>query len=496
MRALKNLVLLQALILLISWIGLSQTFASEEVAQAVVRITSYRQSPDWSSPWRMKPTAAGHGSGFLIENGWILTNAHVVSDSKLLLINKLSSPEPFLAEVVSMAHDSDLALLRVKDAEFYTDMTPLAFGGIPKLRSPVQAYGYPLGGQDLSRTEGVVSRIEFGTYIHPGIDSHLLVQTDSAINPGNSGGPVIQEGLAIGVAFQSNLRLNDIGYFIPVPLIKRFIQDQRDGHYDGVPEIGIQTSSLLNRYYRKSLGLSDESGGVLVERIIPRSSAEGILEEGDVLLGVAGKSIDRAGMVHFGEHRVDFFIEAEHLQVGDSLFFKVWRNRSLLNLQITLKPPPFSAELRNAYDILPEYLIVGGLVLIALNRDYLQSEGKQTPELSYEHWYREIEEPHTRREQVVLISRVLPASVNSGYSQLRHFVVHSVNGNPIKSLRHLEQLLEKLPEDTEHLVFESEWEPLPLVLNYRQSLETHQEILEIYGIPSDRRFHKTSGSEG
>ena len=81
MKALKNLVLLQALILLTSWIGVSQTFASEEVAQAVVRITSYRQSPDWSSPWRMKPTAAGHGRGFLIEIGWILTNAHVVSDS-------------------------------------------------------------------------------------------------------------------------------------------------------------------------------------------------------------------------------------------------------------------------------------------------------------------------------------------------------------------------------------------------------------------------------
>ena len=128
MKALKNLVLPQVLILLISWIGVSQIFASEEVAQAVVRITSYRQSPDWSSPWRMKPTAAGHGSGFLIENGWILTNAHVVSDSKLLLINKLSSPEPFLAEVVSMAHDSDLALLRVKDAEFYNDMTPLEIG--------------------------------------------------------------------------------------------------------------------------------------------------------------------------------------------------------------------------------------------------------------------------------------------------------------------------------------------------------------------------------
>ena len=464
--------------------------ARENVSQAVVRVTSYRQSPDWANPWRMKATEAGHGSGFLIGNGWILTNAHVVSDSKLLLINKLSSPEPFVANVEAIAHDSDLALLRVQDPLFYSDMTPLEFGWIPKLRSPVQAYGYPLGGQDLSRTEGVVSRIEFGTYIHPGIDSHLLIQTDSAINPGNSGGPVIQEGLAIGVAFQSNLRLNDIGYFIPVPLIHRFIKDQLDGQYDGVPEIGIQTSSLLNPYQRKSLGLPEDAGGVLVERIIPRSSAEGALEVGDVILEIQGKYIDRAGMVKYGEHMVDFFIEAEHLQVGDRLRMKVWREQKPEELQIILQPPPFSNELRNSYDILPEYLIVGGLVLITLNRDYLQSEGKQTPELAYEYWYREIEEPHSRRDQVVVISRVLPTSVNSGYSGLRHFIIHSLNGKNVRSLQQLKEILDEMPSNTEFLVFESEWEPLPLVLDYQQSLETHQEVLEIYGISKDRRFHE------
>lgn len=496
MRTFKSLTLVLLLLLFTLCEGDVTIYAGENVAQAVVRITSYRQSPDWANPWRMKPTEAGHGSGFLIGNGWILTNAHVVSDSKLLLINKLSSPEPYIAQVEAMAHDSDLALLSVKDPEFYSDMTALEFGGIPKLRSPVQAYGYPLGGQDLSRTEGVVSRIEFGTYVHPGIDSHLLIQTDSAINPGNSGGPVIQEGLAIGVAFQSNLRLNDIGYFIPTPLIQRFLQDQLDGHYDGVPEIGIQTSSLLNQYQRQSLGLPEGAGGVLVERIIPRSSADGLLEVGDVLLEIEGKTIDRAGMVHYGEHRVDFFIEAEHLQVGDTVEFKVWRRKKLENLQITLKAPPFSDELRNTYDVLPEYLIVGGLVLIALNRDYLHSEGKQTPELAYEHWYREIEEPHTRRDQVVVVSRVLPASVNSGYSGLRHFVVHSLNGQSVMSLSHLMQMMEKLPNDTEFLVFESDWEPLPLVLDYHQSLETHQEILNIYGISKDRRFHEPGGSEG
>ena len=205
--------------------------AQDLIEKSVFRITNYQQSPDWKSPWKMKPTSRGQGSGFLIHGGWILTNAHVVSDSRMLLVNKISSPKPFLADVAAIAHDSDLALLKVRDPEFYQDLRPLEFGGIPELRSRVRAYGYPMGGHELSRTEGVVSRIEFGTYVHPGIDSHLLVQTDSAINPGNSGGPVTQSGQVIGVAFQSNLRLNDVGYFIPVPLINRFLADIKDGHY-------------------------------------------------------------------------------------------------------------------------------------------------------------------------------------------------------------------------------------------------------------------------
>ena len=57
-------------------------------------------------------------------------------------------------------------------------------------------------------------------------------------------------------------------------------------------------------------------------------------------------------------------------------------------------------------------------------------------------------------------------------------------------------MMEKLTTDTEFLVFESDWEPLPLVLDYYQSLETHQEILEIYGISKDRRFDEPGGSEG
>ena len=464
-------------------VALSPTRATvDRIEQSVFRITNYQQSPDWQSPWKLKPTGRRQGSGFLIQDNLILTNAHVVSDSRMLLVNKISSPAPFLADVVAIAHDSDLALLKVRNSNFYLNLNPLQLGGIPELRSRVRAYGYPIGGQELSRTEGVVSRIEFGTYVHTGIDSHLLVQTDSAINPGNSGGPITQSGKAVGVAFQSNLRLNDVGYFIPVPLITRFLNDIKDGRYDGVPEIGVETSSLINPHYRRYLGLPDNTAGILVDRVVPRSSADRIIRSGDVMTKIEDMQIDAAGMVSYGEQQVTFFIEAENRQIGDLLKIQIWRNRKFHELSLTLKAAPFGAEMRNSYDELPEYLIFGGLVFIPLNRNYIHSPGNITPPLAYEHWYRELERPRTRKDQAVLISRVLPSSVNSGYSNLQNFIVSTLNGKSINTLNDLDKMLKNIPLKTRHVVFESEWQNMPLVLDYKKSLEQQQSILERYGI--------------
>ena len=470
-------------ILSISLISSSYGFAdSENIEQSVFRITNFQQRPNWKSPWKMKNTTKGEGSGFLIDDGFILTNAHVVSDTRILLVNKLSSPNPFLADVVAIAHDSDLALLKVRDHDFYKNLAPLKLGGVPDLQSRVRAYGYPIGGHELSRTEGVVSRIEFGTYIHPGIDSHLLIQTDSAINPGNSGGPVTQSGQAIGVAFQSNLNLNDVGYFIPVPLIKRFLIDIKDGTYDGVPEIGIETSSLINKHHRKYLGLPEKSGGILVERIVPFSSADGVLKTGDVLTKIEDLKIDAAGMVNYGEQQVSFYIEAENRQIGDPLKLQVWRNGNFEDLLLKLEAPPFGEEMRNSYDKRPEYLIFGGLVFISLSRNYIHSPGNLLPPLAYEHWYREVERPNTRRQQVVILSHVLPSKVNSGYTNLSNFIVSILNHEPVNSLNHLDKMLKKMPRETVHVVFESKWNNLPVVLNFKESLEQQNSILKSYGI--------------
>lgn len=79
----------------------------------------------------------------------------------------------------------------------------------------VVTYGYPAGGEQISYTRGVVSRIELQNYVHIGNRSLLAVQTDAAINPGNSGGPVIQDDRVVGVAFQGVPGLENAGFFIP-----------------------------------------------------------------------------------------------------------------------------------------------------------------------------------------------------------------------------------------------------------------------------------------
>ncbi|MBF0351377.1 MAG: trypsin-like peptidase domain-containing protein [SAR324 cluster bacterium] len=462
---------------------------ANDIENSVFRITNYQQSVDWQSPWKTTPAEASSGTGFLTGKQLIVTNAHVVSDSRLLIVNKQSTSKPFIADVIAVAHDSDLALLKVRDPRFYNDTVPIPLGEMPEIQSHVRTYGYPMGGQKISRTEGVISRIEFGTYVHPGIDSHLLVQTDSAINPGNSGGPVIQKDQVVGVAFQSNLRLNDVGYFIPVPLILRFLKDIEDGVYDGVPEIGVITSDLLNPSQRKFLGLDEAMGGVLVERVLPMSSAENLIFPGDVLLKIETSMIDMAGMVHYEGHRISFFIEAENRQIGDSLNLTVLRNQSVQTITLQLKPPPYSQEIRNSYDVLPEYLIVGGLVFTPLNRNYLQTVGSASATLVYELLFRGTEQAETRREQVVVLAQILPASFNSGYTAMNHFVLNKVNGVIIQSIRHLKEVL-RSQKDEQYYVFESQWTSMPIIMNRKLADDNNEKILRQYGIPQAERIQE------
>jgi S1-C subfamily serine protease len=224
--------------------GSADSRADAQIERSVVRLVNNAQHPSWFAPWTGGIVQRSTGSGFVIEGGLIMTDAHVVSDSRFLAIYLHGDPRPHEGKVVVEGHDCDLALVRPVEADLLKNVPALVLGDLPSLRSVVETYGYPTGGDQLSSTRGVVSRIDRQTYVHSGADAHLAVQTDAAINPGTSGGAVIQDGKVVGVAFQNNKALESVGFFIPTEVMRHFLVDAADGTYQGYPDLGVRAITL------------------------------------------------------------------------------------------------------------------------------------------------------------------------------------------------------------------------------------------------------------
>ena len=218
---------------------------SGTIENSVVKIFATVRYPDPYQPWTKQSPEDITGSGVVIEGKRILTNAHVVNYASQVQIQANQAGDKISATVEAIAPGIDLAVLKLDDEKFFDTHPPLARAKtLPGIKDAVLAYGFPEGGNSLSITKGIVSRVEFTPYNFP--VSGLRIQIDAAINPGNSGGPAVVGDKMIGLTFS---RLNDaenIGYIIPSEEIDLFLQDIADGHYDGKPAMYDDLQTLEN----------------------------------------------------------------------------------------------------------------------------------------------------------------------------------------------------------------------------------------------------------
>src|SRR2546429_212903 len=328
------------------------------------RITATSVEPDYRAPWNAGGLQRGVGAGFVISGNRIMTNAHVVANSRYVTVERDGDPNKYPATVQFIANDCDLALITVSAPDFFKDMIPLKFGGIPALESTVSAYGYPIGGERMSVTTGIVSRVDFQLYTHSSVDQHLAIQISAQINPGNSGGPVMQDGKVAGVAFQgySGDVAQGVAYMIPTPVINRFLQDIGNGHYDEYPDLAITYAKLQNPAQRKFLGLKDDDRGVLVSSVVAAGPSNGILRSGDVLLAIDGYPVASEATEKLDGERAQFEEVVERKFRGDSVKFDILRDKQPMSLTIKLyKPWPYSIQ-GHSYDVRPRYVLYGGFL--------------------------------------------------------------------------------------------------------------------------------------
>lgn len=412
----------------------------------VVKVQAVRNPPSYHQPWQNLGHRSVNGSGVIVAPGRVLTNAHVVTNSVFIHVQRAGKTEKFSAEVEFFGHASDLALLRIDDPDFSKGVVPLPFGALPKVRDKVAVYGFPDGGDKISITEGVVSRIEHINYAHSG--AYLLAcQIDASINSGNSGGPVIFEEQIAGIAFQGmNFTYENIGYMIPSPVIGQFLKDAEDGAIGGVPDLALTMQKLESGYLRRYYRMAPGEDGALVNKVLPGSPAEHLLASEDVILSVDGEKVAYDGTILFNENmRTYFGYLYQNKQVDDQVVLLVKRQGENREIRLRLSQPVGMSRLVPLeFGKKPRYVIAGGMVFQPLTMNYLHEFGSgnwaQSAPVELTNYAVNGELDATGRE-IVILSEVLADKVNVGYHELGENVVRRVDGVPVNNFQHFVELL-------------------------------------------------------
>ncbi|XP_062179703.1 protease Do-like 2, chloroplastic isoform X2 [Phragmites australis] len=456
--------------------GLAVDFKESQVADfddleedkflnAVVKVYCTHIAPDYGLPWQKQRQHASSGSAFMIGDGKLLTNAHCVEHDTQVKVKRRGDDKKYIAKVLARGIECDLALLSVENEEFWKGTEPLHFGRLPCLQDSVTVVGYPFGGDTISVTKGVVSRIEVTPYAH-GTSDLLGIQIDAAINPGNSGGPAFNdEGECIGVAFQvyRSDEAENIGYVIPTTVVSHFLNDyQKNGKYTGFPCLGVLLQKLENPALRESLK-------------VPSS-------EGDVIVSFDGISVGCEATVPFrSTERIAFRYLTSQKYAGDIAQLGIIRDGNSMKVQTVLQPRkhlvPFHVEGGQ-----PSYLIVAGLVFTPLTEPFIEEECEDTLGLKLLAKAR-YSLATFEGEQIVIVSQVLAHEVNIGYEHMGNQQVMKLNGTVIKNIHHLAHLVDTCKD--KFLTFEFEDDFL-VVLDREEAAAASSDILKEHAIPSVR----------
>ncbi len=454
---------------------------SPPIEDSVVKLYLTRNIYDYHSPWCPPSQVSGVGSAFIISENRILTNAHVVADSAFIQLKKPREARRYIANAQWIGHDCDLAILKPEDEAFFTNTCPLELAEeTAPVSSHVRVLGYPLGGEGLTITEGIISRTEVGHYSHGG-NALLCSQIDAPINPGNSGSPVIRGSEVVGVAHQGNRYGQNVGYMIPVPIIRHFLKEVGDGKYVGFPKGGVLWQSMDNEALRSFYQVEGDETGVLISAIYENSLFEGTLFPGDILLSVDGIPVATDGTVDIeGGKRISFFHLFSLKYYDDLVYLGVLRDGVRTTVPMILKYRRSKPLGEFEYDKRPTYFVLGGLVFQPLTLNYLAHSltHRVSSAVDLICYLRSGRVPRDC-SQVVVLTRVLPDSVNEGYQEITDEVVTSVNGVRVRDMKELVKLLETAKDPYHQIKLDSEVE---IILGRNQASSSNERIKTKYCI--------------
>lgn len=293
-------------------------------------------SPFERIPGKTQKVERNIGSGFIVSSdGLIITNKHVVSDTKASYQVLTNDSKKYNVEKIYRDPLNDLAILKITP----TTLTPLKSlklgdSSALKLGQLVVAIGTPLGEFTNTVTSGIISGLGRGITAgspYEGFVEKLdnVIQTDAAINPGNSGGPLLNSrGEVIGVNAAVAQSGQNIGFAIPVNVVKNLMDNfNKNGASFDRPFIGVRYKMID----KQTAVLNDlVEGAYVVEVVADSPAAKAKVQEEDIIIEFDGKKVK-------GEDDQELTKLILDKKIGQTVTVKVWRNKEIKSLNLTLE---------------------------------------------------------------------------------------------------------------------------------------------------------------
>ncbi|NBI30285.1 S1C family serine protease [Chengkuizengella marina] len=275
------------------------------------------------------PQASGLGSGFIFDQeGYILTNEHVVSGADEIYVELEGYENKFEAELLGSSYDLDLAVLKIEGSESFPT---LEIGDSDQLRVGdwVTAIGNPVG-FDHSVSVGVLSANEREISIPDSQGTRTyehLLQTDASINPGNSGGPLINlNGEVIGINTAVSTDAQGIGFAIPTSTIDEVLDNLKNNVSIPKPYIGVGLYDIDDEV-QQALNLKDKDGVLITQVERPSPASRAGIKPNDVIIELNGEPINNAN---------DLINKVKEMNIGESVNLTVIREGKTYETAVTI----------------------------------------------------------------------------------------------------------------------------------------------------------------
>jgi hypothetical protein len=436
---------------------------TEAMKDSVVFLETSSYGYNLSEPWKHKALSQNWACGCAVGEYEVITTAESVVNLAFLKALRHGQNEFVGARLVVVDYEANLCLIRLDPNELSKPLKPLKFAEDYEKGAEVDFYWLSPDSQ-MYNGRGHLDRasVERTQTSHGQRLRYIISNASQRTGKGE----VYCVGSApIGISCWSS-RDKEAG-LIPAETINGFLKSVDEGDYKGFGEVGFAISEL----HVYNLGTGSD-----------------VLKKDDVILRIDGHGLDPHGRF---EHPKYKWLSFHHLITGKTagmqIVFDIWRDGKKEKIPANVKnfKPSEMLVPYHEYDKQPEYVVTAGFLLQKLTREYMLEFGDdlagEAPSHLY-HYYRDLAfKPAAERKEIVILSYVLPAQINLGYTGLGQLVISKFNGMKISSVADILKA-QKLNPDSKYDVIEFELDSPVIVIAREQLVVANQFVSRNYGI--------------